>query len=161
MSSLTWMMELPSLSWSFSSWASSWKHFSGFFESQLFSVPLRLTQLAPYWAIRRGSLKIWPLNYSGSVAVQVWRQERCQWRSSSVDCDEVGAAAVAGEHASLAFNAAALFKMFQSRCYRLFQKSELCNRICCSKVSEQVKWKASHYNWTSERLVLVFSAGAS
>lgn len=50
-----------------------------------------------------------------------------------MDSDEVGAAAAAGEHASLAFNAAALFKMFQSRCYRLSQKSELCNRICAPK----------------------------
>lgn len=46
-----------------------------------------------------------------------------------MDSDEVGAAAAASEHASLAFNAAALFKMFQSRCYRLLQKSEFCNGI--------------------------------
>lgn len=40
-------------------------------------------------------------------------------RSSSVDSDEVAAAAAASEHASLGFNAAALFKMFQSRRYLL------------------------------------------
>lgn len=42
-------------------------------------------------------------------------------RSSSVDSDEVAAAAAAAasEHASLGFNAAALFKMFQSRRYLL------------------------------------------
>lgn len=40
------------------------------------------------------------LNYSDSVAVQVWRQERCQRLSSSVDSDEVGAAA-ASERARL------------------------------------------------------------
>lgn len=60
-----------------------------------------------------------------------------------MDSDEVGASAAAGEHASLAFNVAALFKMFQSRCYRLFQKSELCNRICApksrSRFSERVR----------------------
>lgn len=46
-----------------------------------------------------------------------------------MDSDEVGAAAAASEHASLSFNAAALFKMFQSRCNRLLWKSELCNGI--------------------------------
>lgn len=46
------------------------------------------------------------------MAVQVWRQERCQRLSSWVDSDEVGAAAaVEGEHASLALSAAAIFQI--------------------------------------------------
>lgn len=55
------------------------------------------------------------------MAVQVWRQERCQRLSSWVDSDEVGAAAVESEHASLALRAAA---MFQSRCYNLLFGTE-------------------------------------
>lgn len=50
-------------------------------------------------------------------------------RSSSVDSDEVAAAAAASEHASLGFNAAALFKMFQSRRYFLLQRTEIYNKI--------------------------------
>lgn len=38
------------------------------------------------------------------MAVQLWRQERCQRLSSSVESDEVGAAAAAREHASLSFS---------------------------------------------------------
>lgn len=46
-----------------------------------------------------------------------------------MDSDEVGAAAAVSEHASLGFNAAAFFKIFQSRCYRLLRKSEFGNGI--------------------------------
>lgn len=45
-----------------------------------------------------------------------------------MDSDEVGTAAAAEvEYASLAFSAAVLFKMFQSRCYHLLEKSEFQN----------------------------------
>lgn len=76
-----------------------------------------------------------------------------------MDCDEVGAAAAAGEHASLAFNAAALFKMFQSRCYRLFQKSQLCNWICAPKSRSRFNERLRAIDLTSERFF--FFAGGS
>lgn len=58
-----------------------------------------------------------------------------------MDSDEVGAAAAASEHASLAFNAAVLFKMFQSRCYHLLQKREFCNPKFVLKSLNSVVWR--------------------
>lgn len=66
------------------------------------------------------------LPYSSVVSpLKLFRLHHCTTedkrdvRSSSVDSDEVAAAAAASEHASLGSNAAALFKMFQSRRYLL------------------------------------------
>lgn len=99
----------------------------------------REDRLLPVWPISKTGKKLkWcSFKWFRPMAVQVWRQERCQRLSSWVDSDEVGGAAVESEHASLALSAAA---MFQSRCYRLLFWSQTNPHRKRPKVQHQL-WK--------------------